>query len=399
MSCRCHQRTRTRLLPEIEASLTRRRPTVLEAILTEVEFPSTHFGPENELEEVEQESVGSISATDYIKWVQRSLNRLYGSNIRTDGRISSAYRSAVRKFNLDWTGRDYADVDEQTQNQLIFANEGKKDYVEWVIRRLNQVGKGPLSVTETYTTAVKKAIKAFQKSVGLKVDGFVGSKTELALIKATGVIPPGEHRPKKKTRPVKPKSKSLKPSEIKLFVWGVIGEKPEKVSGGRLAGEFVKFTGLQDLLRKPGVNQAAKTFFKTYFKTLASEFRDEPTRQFGLLVGASYSLVDAATGARTSRTLKKRTTAKGEQFREGFASGYAMMRKNLRASLGDPALKGLLERLAAGSASSALRSVYRALFEVTKPRLKTMKSRQYFAVRENCRFDYPAFKVKACSVS
>jgi hypothetical protein len=157
------------------------------------------------LAEIERESVGTISESDYIKWVQRSLNRLYGLHIPTDGKITGAYRTAVRRFNREYLGRDYADVDERTQNQLIFANEGQKSYVMWVIRRLNQLGLGPLPVTETYTPAVVSAIKGFQRrpEVALKPDGFVGPKTELALIKATGMIPPGDVTSKKRPKPPK----------------------------------------------------------------------------------------------------------------------------------------------------------------------------------------------------
>jgi hypothetical protein len=177
--------------------------TLLDEIVEEAFSPSgRRFNLENLLEEFEDESVGAISAIDYIKWVQRSLNRRYASNIPTDGKVSSAYRAAVRKFNQEYTGRDYDDVDEQTQNQLIYVNEVHSGYVKWVILALNAVGLGPLPYTATYTTAVNNAIKAFQRREGLKVDGYVGSKTELALIGATGKIPPGQHKPDPK--PPKP---------------------------------------------------------------------------------------------------------------------------------------------------------------------------------------------------
>lgn len=156
--------------------------------------------PASRRDEIEQ-SVGTISGSDYTKWVQRSLNRLYGLNLPTDGVDSSeGYRSALRRFNLEYSGRDYRDIDERTQNDLIYANEANESYVKWVIGRLNQVGQGPIPVSPTYTSKIRKAIKAFQGKAGLKVpgksggDGYVGSKTELALIKATGVLPPGEPR-------------------------------------------------------------------------------------------------------------------------------------------------------------------------------------------------------------
>jgi hypothetical protein len=148
--------------------------------------------PTRRWEETE-ESVGDISGSDYTKWVQRSLNRLYGLNLPIDGvDTSPAYRAALRKFNLEYSGRDYPDIDEQTQNDLIYANEGHEGYVKWVIGRLINVGFGALRPSPTYTPEIREAIKAFQAKVGLRADGYVGSKTELALIKRTNVLPPGE---------------------------------------------------------------------------------------------------------------------------------------------------------------------------------------------------------------
>jgi hypothetical protein len=151
---------------------------------------------ESGAEQTEQESVGTISSSDYLKWVQRSLNRLYKIRIPTDGKDSNAYRTALRKFNAEYSGRDYSDVDERTQNDLISVNAAPGSYVAWVIRALNAVGAGPLPVSDAYNSAVVSAIKKFQgrPGLGIKVDGYVGAKTELALIKASALLPPGEGR-------------------------------------------------------------------------------------------------------------------------------------------------------------------------------------------------------------
>ena len=69
-------------------------------------------------------------------------------NLPTDGKVSSAYRAALRKFNLQYLGRDYDDVDEQTQNQLIYANQATRNYVAWVSMSLNAAGLGPLPIAE-----------------------------------------------------------------------------------------------------------------------------------------------------------------------------------------------------------------------------------------------------------
>jgi peptidoglycan hydrolase-like protein with peptidoglycan-binding domain len=61
--------------------------------------------------------------------------------------------------------------------------------------------------TPTYTPQVRQAIEAFQARKGLNVDGYVGAKTELEMIRVTGVLPPGE--PKKDPPPTPPRIKSI----------------------------------------------------------------------------------------------------------------------------------------------------------------------------------------------
>ena len=204
-------------------------------------FTGESFDKESLLGEIEHESVGAISATDYIKWVQRSLNRLYRTNLPTDGKISSAYRASVRKFNLEYSGRDYSDVDEQTQNDLIYANEGDKRYVKWIIERLNQVGLGQLPASDPLTTQAVHAIKMFQGRVGLQVkgkqegDGYVGAKTELALIKATGTLPPGGY-----VKPGPPKPPNLRALLREVAIDSL----------GRSAAERSRLRCLQDFLAR-----------------------------------------------------------------------------------------------------------------------------------------------------
>src|SRR5262249_36915818 len=133
---------------------------VNEALSFEAEDPEL----EALLGETDQESVGTISPPDYLKWVQRSLNRRYGLSIPTNGSDSSAYRDAVRRFNREYSGRVSADVDEETQNNLIFVNEAPGPYLAWVVQALNAAGFGPIPATNAYTPAILKALKNFQAS-------------------------------------------------------------------------------------------------------------------------------------------------------------------------------------------------------------------------------------------
>ena len=154
----------------------------------------------------QRESVGSISKSDYIKWVQRSLNRRYGAKLPIDGRISRTYREAVRAFNIEHLFRDDEIVDTQTQDELIYENEANARYVRWVIRSLNQIGLGPLPDSDTFSTAVVAAIQKFQQrpELRIKADGYIGAKTELALMRASDTQPPGRAKPESpKADPVK----------------------------------------------------------------------------------------------------------------------------------------------------------------------------------------------------
>jgi len=154
-------------------------------------------------DELERESVGTISDSNYIKWVQRSLNRLYNSDLAIDGTKSSKYKAMVRQFNNDYLYRDDDRVDEQTQNELIYLNSADGDYVEWLGKAINKAGFGPVAIARVLDTPLVNAIKAFQgkQRPKIKADGYVGAKTELALIKASGLYPPGKPRPKPTVKP------------------------------------------------------------------------------------------------------------------------------------------------------------------------------------------------------
>lgn len=55
-------------------------------------------------------SVGKISKDNYLKWVQRSLNRILGTHVPADGHDSESYRGAVRAFN-----REYLQIESLTR--------------------------------------------------------------------------------------------------------------------------------------------------------------------------------------------------------------------------------------------------------------------------------------------
>ncbi len=148
----------------------------------------------------------------YIAWVQRSLNRIFGSRLVTDGRDSVPYRSLVRrvqsKNGLPVTGL----VDSPTQDAIIKENERNRDYMAWVQHALESDSiftdpplKTPRTSGSFKSYGLRLGIKAFQKrqkSPGpLVVDGFVGAKTEIRLIEKCGCNPPGSVKPKPPPEP------------------------------------------------------------------------------------------------------------------------------------------------------------------------------------------------------
>ncbi len=100
-----------------------------------------------------------ISARDYIRWVQRSLNRLFDAGLIVDGATSADYYEWVQEFK--WSRGLPADnvVDEGAQNALIKANHKEPVYVMWAQEALVKSGAG----------------------YDLKVDGIFGNKTKTSL--------------------------------------------------------------------------------------------------------------------------------------------------------------------------------------------------------------------------
>jgi hypothetical protein len=166
------------------------------------EIGDFEYEPEWYDEDWELESFGEILGEDcrgfeidpvnYIKWVQRSLNRILKSGLTVDGKVSDKYRNAVRQFQQGRGINPTGQVNEKTQDKLIKANEADVTYMTWVQQALNKHGAGLLPDGKT-GTQTKNAIKAFQNGrvPDLCVDGLVGAKTELRLIQAGGGLPPG----------------------------------------------------------------------------------------------------------------------------------------------------------------------------------------------------------------
>ncbi len=140
----------------------------------------------------------SFDPREYVQWVQRSLNRLLEISLVVDGDDRSApYRSAVKEFNRLYLHRDFDGVDEKTQNALIAANENDWRYVMWLQSALcRALSKPPMQSAPAgdlmMNSATRQLVSFFQRTQdGLDSDGFVGFRTEVALMAATGTVAPG----------------------------------------------------------------------------------------------------------------------------------------------------------------------------------------------------------------
>jgi hypothetical protein len=167
-----------------------------------------------------------ITPKDYIAWVQRSLNRLLGSALITTGADTTDYREKVREFKVAYGLGSSADVGVPEQNALIKANHLTPVYVKWAQTSLDKLGAhtgGP--ATGTMDAGTKTAIRSFQSYEGLLDDGWIGAKTETALINASGTHPPGHL-----TAPRPPKTPG-KTEEIQTSI-NVRGHVPRIIQTG-----------------------------------------------------------------------------------------------------------------------------------------------------------------------
>lgn len=145
-------------------------------------------------EVMEYESVGTISREDYLRWAQRSLNRIFKLGLLVDGKVSNAYREAVKRLQMHaGLPRRDGKLQEEEQDAIIKLNHQNPPYVAWAQRALTRADPAIRpSVTGKVDPATRKALLAFQARQNIKPDAWIGSKTELALIQVGRILPPGD---------------------------------------------------------------------------------------------------------------------------------------------------------------------------------------------------------------
>jgi hypothetical protein len=139
-----------------------------------------------------------ITPAEYIAWVKRSLNRLFNAGLVVDATTPEPYREAVRRLQREHGLPTTGDVNETTQNAIIKANERERNYLVWVQRALESDSiftdpprSSPASGGSFKSEGLRLGIRSFQNKHTLKVDGFVGAKTETLLMRVCRCTPPG----------------------------------------------------------------------------------------------------------------------------------------------------------------------------------------------------------------
>lgn len=122
---------------------------------------SNVFEPLNESDEFEYELEAEVNRRSpiYIKWVQRSLNKLLGTRLRIDGIIGPQTRSAVRRFQGQSRIRVDGIVGPQTERALILKGTDKPPTAVTDLH----TGATPTSPNELKQNILIVAIKEWEK--------------------------------------------------------------------------------------------------------------------------------------------------------------------------------------------------------------------------------------------
>lgn len=157
-------------------------------------------------------------STEFVRWVQTTLNQILNLQLPVDGVLNVQTRSAIRSFQekngLPATGV----VGPDTQQALMSAGSGgsttaaaakpdepgsvdaaeptapatefefewevnrkSRGYIKWIQQSLNRILGLRLAEDGIMGAQTRSAIRSFQQKHGLKADGVVGERTEAAI--------------------------------------------------------------------------------------------------------------------------------------------------------------------------------------------------------------------------
>ena len=144
----------------------------------------------------------SISSADFVKWVQRGMNRIVDAGMTCDGVDTPQYRSTVKEFQMKTGLTQDGIVGTNTQNKITTISNSTYEYVEWIQSALTCPRIGiEIPVTGARDTKTKNAIMSFQAFHDLDDDGWVGPLTETELLKVSGMLPYGHIKTSGPTAP------------------------------------------------------------------------------------------------------------------------------------------------------------------------------------------------------
>jgi len=160
--------------------------------------------------------------TEFVRWVQSSLNLALSLSLPVNGVMDAATRSALREFQAQQglagdgiagpeTERALIEVKKQKPAAIGQApaaqpeppesteleeleseiNRTSSQYVKWVQRSLNDLLSLSLAVDGISGPATRSAVRSFQSRYGLSADGIVGPQTEAKMISLGASKPPG----------------------------------------------------------------------------------------------------------------------------------------------------------------------------------------------------------------
>ncbi|MBE9039823.1 peptidoglycan-binding protein [Oscillatoriales cyanobacterium LEGE 11467] len=129
-------------------------------------------------------SQGSIG--DDVKYLQNTLNYIYGAQLEVDGIFGAKTIATVKTFQSEYGLTIDGIVGQQTWNRLaeVISNPGlpilrlgsKGDKVEYLQDLLNYFGS-QIASDGIFGTETEAAVKKFQRRYSLVPDGIVGNQT------------------------------------------------------------------------------------------------------------------------------------------------------------------------------------------------------------------------------
>lgn len=108
-----------------------------------------------------------IRREDWAKALQTALNVSYDLHLKVDGYVGPKTKQAIDHHYLWYTGR---------HKPIVNA------HVSWFQAALNALG-ADLVVDGSFGPLTEQALKRFQKTVGIDVDGYAGVQTHMALLR------------------------------------------------------------------------------------------------------------------------------------------------------------------------------------------------------------------------